>query len=92
MKVVINGCFGGFSISTECVEECARNGLDVSAHCDDERTNPILVAAVEKLGERANGRYAALRVVEIPFDTTDGWHIDEYDGIERVAANHETWG
>lgn len=49
-----------------------------------------LVATVEQLGsEVASGRYARLKVVEIP----DGveWHIEEYDGSEWVAENHRTW-
>lgn len=53
------------------------------------RDDPHLVAAVEALGEKANGEHASLRVVEIP-DGTD-YEIDEYDGNERVAEKHRTW-
>jgi hypothetical protein len=61
---------------------------------DDHRYNgracPKLVALVEEWGERANGRYARLAVVEIP----DGveWEIDNYDGQESVHEKHRSWG
>ncbi len=54
-----------------------------------ERTDPILVEVVEELGEAANDRYAELKVVEIP-DNID-WYIDEYDGIESIHQNHQSW-
>lgn len=56
-----------------------------------ERDDPLLVAAVEKLGpDKASGDLAELRVVEIP----DGikWHIHDYDGQEHVEEEHRTWG
>lgn len=44
------------------------------------RDDPILVRVVEELGETANGKYADLKIVEIPDDVK--WQIEEYDGIE----------
>ena len=54
-----------------------------------ERTDPDLVAAVEALGEEANGLRASLLVVEIPDDVD--WYIEEYDGHEWIAETHRTW-
>jgi hypothetical protein len=49
-----------------------------------------LVAVVETLGsEAASGKYANLKVVEIPHGVQ--WHIEEYDGNEWIAENHRTW-
>ena len=56
---------------------------------DIARDDPYLVQVVEELGERANGRHAQLKVVEIPADVD--WEIDEYDGDEWVAEKHRTW-
>ena len=58
-------------------------------HRDIPRDDPDLVAVVEEMGDKANGTYAALAVVEIP----DGveWEIDEYDGSEHIAEQHRTW-
>lgn len=87
MKVVINKCFGGFSISRECAEYMASKGserakLELQESTTDkwygygsvdgldgyeyDRNDPLLVQAVEALGEKADGNYARLKVVEIP--------------------------
>jgi hypothetical protein len=55
-----------------------------------ERHDPALVQAVEELGDKANGRYAELAVVEIPDDVQ--YQIEEYDGMEHIAEAHRTWG
>ena len=91
MKVVINTCFGGFSLSNEA----ARRIRDLKGTTKDidiwdiERSDPALIQVIEELGKAANGSYADLRVVEIPDDVE--WHIEEYDGLEHVAENHRTW-
>ena len=105
MKIVINGCYGGFGISKKCAERMAELGdeqcREVIAEIEKThgkwysnfysggRNNPILVQDVEELGEVANGDYAELVVVEIP----DGveWEIDEYDGIEKIDEVHRSW-
>lgn len=112
MKVVINGCYGGFSLSDEAFElYLERKGLkfrkEKSEHFsligydyysengfylgdrDIERNDPVLVGVVEELGEKANGRCASLKVVEIPDEVE--WTICEYDGNEWVAEAHRTW-
>ncbi|NEU56278.1 hypothetical protein [Halorussus sp. MSC15.2] len=53
------------------------------------RDNPILVECVRRLGCRAFGDHAELKVVEIPADVK--WEIEEYDGKEWVAEKHRTW-
>jgi hypothetical protein len=53
------------------------------------RSHPLLLRVIAEMGEAANGRHAALRVVEIP----DGveYEIEEYDGNEHIAETHRTW-
>jgi hypothetical protein len=41
------------------------------------------------MGEDAFGRYAQLKVIEIP-ENVD-WEIGEYDGMEWVAEKHRRW-
>lgn len=53
------------------------------------RNDPTLVAVVEKLGVKADGFCATLKVVEIPEDVD--WYVEEYDGNEWVAEKHRTW-
>lgn len=56
----------------------------------DDRTNPLVIRAVEELGsEAASGRLAELKIVEIP-DGVD-WELDEYDGIETVRERSRSW-
>lgn len=55
----------------------------------EDRTDPDIVAVVKKLGKRANGRCANLKVVEIPDDIE--YEIDDYDGLETIREKHRTW-
>lgn len=48
-----------------------------------------LVEVVELLGDKANGSYAKLRIVEIPDDVN--FVIEEYDGIESIHEAHRSW-
>jgi hypothetical protein len=54
------------------------------------RTHPMLIRVVEEMGEKANGRHAELKIVEIP-DGTE-YEISDYDCIEHIAEKHRTWG
>ena len=53
------------------------------------RTDPILIEVVEELGEKADGDFADLQIVEIP----DGmiYDIDDYDGIETLHESVRVW-
>ena len=53
------------------------------------RQDPQVVEVVEKLGNRANGKHAKLKVVEIPNGVD--YVIDDDDGVERVTEYHRTW-
>lgn len=54
------------------------------------RTDSTLIALIEEWGnERVNGKYASLKVVEIPDGTR--YEIDDYDGMESVEEVHASW-
>lgn len=53
------------------------------------RADPDLIAAVETLGEKADGNLAKLEIVEIPDDVC--WEIEEHAGVEWIAEEHSTW-
>lgn len=55
------------------------------------RCNPILIKVVEELGEKANGFCAELGIIEIPFDSVQGWRVSEYDGNEEIVEEHRSW-
>lgn len=100
MKLVINKCFGGFSLSPQAVS-LIRTKLEATFQQQDidellefdgrrvPRNLPEVVEAVESLGVEANGRCADLRVIEIPDNIQ--WQVVEYDGNEHVAEVHRRW-
>lgn len=98
-KIVINRCYGGFSLSKEAVllaqsyadEKSLWHEID-PAHgslYDIPRHDPILVCVVEELGEeKASGIYANLKIVDI--GDTKEYSIHEYDGKESLEPFGET--
>ena len=54
-----------------------------------ERNDEDLIAVVEELGEEADGRFANLRIVDIPDDIE--WELEYYDGVETVHELHRSW-
>ena len=93
MKIVINKCYGGFSLSPAGRKRFWELGCKLAEYDEaarrSTRNDPLLVQVVEELGEAANGSFADLKVVEIP----DGveWTVEEYDGLEWIAEVHRTW-
>jgi hypothetical protein len=94
MKVVINRCFGGFSLSKEAYDflglEWDGYGFAFKEPEPEIRTDPKLIECVKTLGsKKASGRCAQLKVVRVP-DNIE-WYIDNYDGLETVEEVHRTW-
>ena len=68
MKVVVNKCFGGFGLSERAYEFLGLewDGYGYKYNDYDLRTDAKLIECVETLGEKADGRFARLVVVDIP--------------------------
>jgi hypothetical protein len=88
MTLVEEKC-GQFSFTNFYNGEISENNLFLDR--DIDRSDIDLVKIVETLGTAANGKYANLKVVEIPKDVDGNWYIEEYDGQEHVAERHRTW-
>ena len=90
MQIVINSCYGGFGLSDKALDMYKQlsNKSGICIYTLD-RTDPILIQVVETLGAEANGRFAQLRIIEIPDDVE--WEITEYDGNESVEEVHRKW-
>lgn len=94
-KVVINNCYGGFSLSEEASEYLnERYDMNINPEYGFLPYSPSdgyiprhdkrLVEVVETLGEeRASGSCSELVIVEI---STPCYRIDEYDGMESVET------
>lgn len=92
-KVVVNKCYGGFGLSDKARSRyCELARVPEVWDYDVDRFDPYLVQVVEELGDAASGKHAKLKIVEIPDEIGDNWHISEYDGIEHIAETHRTWG
>ena len=94
MKVVINNCYGGFSLSEAGIARYLElKGIEWPNagfyDRDIPRDDAFLIRVVEELGDAANGACADLKIVESP-DGVD-WEIEESDGTEWVAEKHRTW-
>ena len=90
MKIILNACFGGYSLSRAAYEELGIPWDGLGDAYDDDRANPKLVACVEKLGpELASGSLSSLKVVEIPNDVK--WYLTEYDGYETIREKSRSW-
>jgi hypothetical protein len=90
-QIVINVCHGGFGLSktaTLLYQELSGKPIP-EYHWELHRNDPTLVQVVKQLGSEANGRYAKLKIVQVPKYIK--WHIAEYDGWEHVAEDHRTW-
>lgn len=83
-KVVINNCYGGFSLSSVAIARLAEVGVEASEYNPGcERHDPRLVAIVEELGELAGGQFAELIIEEV---SEDRYIIREYDGLESITT------
>lgn len=91
-KIVYNDCYGGFGLSREAVQRGKELSQDSHWQCinqdwgfyDGPRHDPVLVQVVEELGDAASGKFAKLRIYELPSGVS--YRIDEYDGTETVMT------
>jgi len=93
MKIVINSCYGGFSLSQEASDMYwDRKGLvreDKYVARDIIRHDSDLVYVVETLDQLSCGKYAQLKIVEIPDDVE--YTIYENGGAESIHEVHRVW-
>lgn len=80
MKIVLNRCYGRYSLSNEA---CKKLNVDSKFSFDTDRMNERLVAVVEENHDLASGLHSDLRVIEFPDEATD-YFIDSYDGFETL--------
>jgi len=96
MQVVINTPYSNFAISADAISLIqkkiknpkAKSQINAYAF-DNDRSNPLLVETVQKLGAKANGLYTTLKIVEIPDDVE--WRVDAINGKEVIREKHRIW-
>lgn len=86
-KVVVNNCYGGFSLSEKAITRLKELGVVADKYSFSDRSfarhNPLLIQVVEELGEEASGDFASLIVEEVEGNV---YRIEDYDGIETVIT------
>lgn len=76
-------------VDSFCIKESEKDKYDsIYLEFDHDRTNKELIDVVEEMGEKANGRYAYLKVFEIPDGAS--YEISDYDGIETAHYGFQT--
>ena len=96
-EIVINTRAGGFGLSDKAKEMykywSGKNypeDLKTWASKRKNRDDPILIVVIHALCDEANGKYAKLKVIEIPDDVD--WEIQSGDnGVEWVAEVCRYW-
>ena len=79
MKVVLNRCYGGFSLSHKFCDAYPQ----FKCYGEDQ-DNQELIKCIEEFGiNNAQGVNAEFEIFELPNETTD-YYIDEYDGYNQL--------
>ncbi len=88
-KIVINDCYGGFSIKEKYKEMITKSKKWFP--CEELRTHPALIRLIEELGSiEVSDSCSALKIVEM--DKGTKYRIEEYDGKERIEYDsYEYW-
>lgn len=104
MKIVINTCYGGFSVSKTVYDELSFEWEDECGYLENAqfgfkdienphkyRAAPELIAAIEKIGlKKSSGDWATLTIIDIPDDVE--WDITTEDGgMESIHEKHRSW-
>lgn len=89
MKVIINECFGGFSLSKfgwdKLMEVKNDNTLkSKDPNAEDFRYDKDLIHLLETYGSEIEGAYSHLGIVDIEKGTK--FRICEYDGLESIET------
>ena len=85
MKIAINRCYGGFSLSQRACARLRCKSYDYADPNDpkDRRDDPKLISCLEALGPDADGALSKLVVCDVP-DTITDWAVIDYDGLETL--------
>lgn len=97
LEVVINTCYGGFTLSDEAVKELQemKNDLSISKNsfslypmCRKYKRHDLdLVEIIKRDSEKASGKNSELKIIKIDEIFVDLYSINEYDGSENIEIN-----
>ena len=93
IEVMINECYGGFSVSNSAINEYRKRCPEKEAVCnyDVDRDDAVMIQIFKEMGERANGKHAQIKLQQIPARYARHYSIGEYDGLEHVVIHYNAY-
>lgn len=107
MKIAINKCYGGFSISHECALLLRKKGVRITLEGDfgyylrnedfgiindDYNAYRADPRLIEAIEESKNPSGRLSELKIVEIPDGTDWYIDEYDGLESIHECHREWG
>ena len=102
-EILLNGAFGGFSLSKEAVAKYNEKLREINPEHKDlrdrdyilqsyqHRMNPILINIVKELGDKANGKHCKLYIESFNSEFKNYIKIHEYDGQEDIEIDTNSY-
>ena len=89
IEVLLNDCYGGWSISSKAKELYTLRRTENSNNYLSRRSDPIFIQIYKELGDKFDGmRHSKTRIEKIPKKYENHYYISEYDGLERVEIDY----
>jgi hypothetical protein len=90
--VVINDCYGGFSISKEGMKALMERGIQNKCDFELDRTDRTLIELIQEGKVQMNGKHTNLQIEWIEEKYLEGfWDIKEYDGTEEIVVDDRAY-
>lgn len=92
-----NNTYGGYGFSDKAIREyneiklAADPNYIVTQGHHIYRSDPVMLEIVKRLGREADGRYAMIKIKQIPLVYKDFYTISEYDGEEEVLIHYNAY-
>jgi hypothetical protein len=91
--IVVNNCFGGFTLSDWAIEQLATRGKEFVNYCisNEERMDPDLLALVQNHPDKVSGSCSSLGIDYFETKYMGCIEIDEYDGSESIKIKYDKY-
>ena len=91
--IVVNKCFGGFTLSDWAIEQLATRGKKFVNYCisNEERMDPDLLALVQNHPDKVSGSCSSLGIDYFESIYINYIEINEYDGSESIKIKYDKY-
>ena len=89
IEVLLNDCYGGWSISNKANNLYKLRKTENSTNYLSRRSDPIFVQIYKELGDEFDGvGHSNTGIEKIPKKYENHYYISEYDGLEKVEIDY----